>query len=142
MIIGIGVDVAAVERIRGLLERHGERFLKRIFTQTERDYSETFSDPFPHLAARFAAKEATYKAIPNPGPIRWKEIEVRNDPTGKPHLFLSGETLSRAQVQGPILCHLSLAHDAGVAIAQVVLETPPPLPAGEEGGRSGGEPLL
>ncbi len=125
MIQGIGVDVVAVERIRGLLERHGERFLKRIFTQTEREYSGTFADPLPHLAARFAAKEATYKAIPNPGPVRWKEIEVRNDPTGKPHLFLSGETLRRAQDCGITSLNISLAHDAGVAIAQVVLESSP-----------------
>ena len=122
MTIGIGVDVVAVERIRGLMERHGERFLKRIFTQIERDYSETFSDPLPHLAARFAAKEATYKAIPNPGPIRWKEMEVRNDPTGKPHLHLSGETLKRAEECGITNLHISLAHDAGVAIAQVITE--------------------
>lgn len=124
MIIGIGVDVVAVERIRGLLDRHGERFLKRIFTQIERDYSGAFSDSLPHLAARFAAKEATYKAIPNPGPIRWREIEVRNDPTGKPHLHLSGETLERAKECGVTSFHISLAHDAGVAIAQVVLESP------------------
>jgi len=125
MIQGIGVDVVAVERIRGLLERHGERFLKRIYTQAEREYSGTFADPLPHLAARFAAKEATYKAIPNPGPVRWKEIEVRNDPTGKPHLFLSGETLRRAQDCGITSLNISLAHDAGVAIAQVVLESSP-----------------
>ena len=122
MIAGIGVDVVATERIRRMQEEHGERFLKRLFTQLERDYCATFSDPVPHLAARFAAKEAAYKALGGIGPIRWKEMETRNDERGKPSLHFYGETLSKADEAGVTCTNLSLAHDAGVAVAQVVLE--------------------
>ncbi|MCE7907981.1 MAG: holo-ACP synthase [Candidatus Omnitrophica bacterium COP1] len=125
MIVGVGVDVVAIERIRTLYEKHGERLLKRIYTQIERDYCFGFSDPLPHLAARFAAKEAVYKALPGRGPIFWKEIEVQNDPSGRPHLHIFGETWKRAEQGGVSHSWISLAHDAGVAIAQVVLEGEP-----------------
>jgi len=122
MIIGIGTDIASLERIRGLRERHGEKFLRRIYTQIEREYCASFSDPDPHLAARFAAKEATYKALGGAGPLRWKEMEVHNDDRGKPLLRLHGEIKSLAEGMGVERFHLTLAHDHGVAIAVVALE--------------------
>jgi holo-[acyl-carrier protein] synthase len=122
MIVGIGVDVTSLERIRGLGEKHGERFLRRIYTEVEREYCGAYRDPTPHLAARFAAKEATYKALGGVGPIRWVEMEVRNDDRGKPLLFFYGTTEEIAKEAGVTRGHLTLAHDAGVAIAQVVLE--------------------
>ena len=73
MIVGIGVDIAALDRIKGLLERHADRFLNRIFTEAEKAYCFGYKDPVPHLAARFAAKEAAYKALGGVGPIRWTE---------------------------------------------------------------------
>ena len=126
MIVGIGVDVTSLDRIRDLREKHGERFLRRIYTEVEREYCGAYRDPTPHLAARFAAKEATYKALGGVGPIRWIEMEVRNDERGKPMLFLHGATGELAKEAGVLKGHLTLAHDAGVAIAQVVLEGNPP----------------
>jgi holo-[acyl-carrier protein] synthase len=122
MIVGIGVDVASLERIRELLERHGERFLKRIYTQGERDYCEKFKDPIPHLAARFAAKEAAYKALGGVGPIRWTQMEISNDDRGKPSLAFHKEVAKIANEAGVVRTHVTLAHDAGVAVANVVLE--------------------
>lgn len=123
MMIGIGVDVASKERIGDLLERHGDRFLNRVFTEVERTYCLAFSEPVVHLAARFAAKEAAYKALGGIGPIRWKEMEVRNDERGKPTLTLLGQTGELASSLGVARQHLTLAHDAGIAIAYVVLES-------------------
>jgi len=125
MIVGTGVDIASLDRIRELNDRHGERFLRRVFTGVERAYCEAFKDPTPHLAARFAAKEATYKALGGIGPLRWTEMEVRNDDRGKPCLYLHGETAALAKRLGVDRNHLTLAHDAGVATAQVVLEGTP-----------------
>jgi holo-[acyl-carrier protein] synthase len=122
MIVGIGVDITAGDRIRQMLERHADRFLARCFTEHEQGYCREFKDPVPHLAARFAAKEAAYKALGGRGPIRWTEMEVRNDGRGKPELFLLGQTLAIAEELGVTRTHISLAHDAGVAVAQVVLE--------------------
>jgi len=122
MIVGIGVDITALERIKGLQDRHGDRFLNRIYTEGEKTYCRSYSDSIPHLAARFAAKEATYKALGGVGSIRWKEIEVHNDDRGKPLLRLHGETRTVADEAGVRFAHLTLAHDAGVAVAQVVLE--------------------
>ena len=122
MIVGIGVDVASLERIRGLLDRHGERFLKRIYTEKERAYCESFKDPIPHFAARFAAKEAAYKALGGVGPIRWKQMEISNDDRGRPLLAFHGETAKVAQEAGAVRYTVTLAHDAGVAVANVVLE--------------------
>ena len=122
MIVGTGTDVTSLERIRELRDRHGERFLRRVYTEIERSYCDAFKDPTPHLAARFAAKEATYKALGGIGPLRWVEMEVRNDERGKPCLYFHGETAALADKLGVHGKHLTLAHDAGVAIAHVVLE--------------------
>ena len=122
MIVGIGTDVTSLERIRELMERHGERFMKRIFTAKERKYCEAFKDPVPHLAARFAAKEAAYKALGGIGPIRWTQMEISNDDRGKPLLSFQKEVEKIAQEAGVVRTHVTLAHDAGVAVANVVLE--------------------
>jgi holo-[acyl-carrier protein] synthase len=126
MILGIGTDVTALDRIRDLLEKHGDRFLRRIFTSLEREYCDTFSDPVPHLGARFAAKEAAYKAFGGAGPLHWKEMEIQNDPSGKPNLVFHGETARLAEEAGVRRSFVSLAHDAGMATAQVILEGEPP----------------
>lgn len=122
MIVGIGVDVTSIERIQGMLERHGEKFLKRIFTEKERAYCEAFKDPLPHFAARFAAKEAAYKALGGIGPIRWTQMEISNDDRGKPSLLFHDEVKKIADEAGVIRTHVTLAHDAGVAVANVALE--------------------
>lgn len=123
MIVGIGVDVTSLDRIRELIERHGERFMKRIYTEKERAYCESHKDPIPHFAARFAAKEAAYKALGGVGPIRWTQMEVSNNDRGKPSILFYKETAEIAEEAGVDRIHVTLAHDAGVAVANVVLES-------------------
>jgi holo-[acyl-carrier protein] synthase len=121
---GIGIDVVQVERIRGSLERFGARFEARVFTAPELEYCRRHKDPLPHLAARFAAKEAVFKAIGTglAGGVGWKDAEVIQPGGRQPRLELHGVA---AQVFGRLggnRVHLSLAHDAGVAVACVVIE--------------------
>jgi holo-[acyl-carrier protein] synthase len=88
MIVGTGVDLAEVDRIRASAERFGDRFLKRIYTPREIAYAERKANKYERYAARFAAKEAGMKAIGTGwrGGVRWKDFEVANLPTGKPTL--------------------------------------------------------
>src|SRR6201981_625298 len=90
MIVGTGIDIAEVPRIREVIERHGERFLKRIFTEGEIQYCESKANRVERYAARFAAKEAGMKAIGtgwNHG-VRWRDIEVAPKSAGRPPLLL------------------------------------------------------
>jgi holo-[acyl-carrier protein] synthase len=122
VIAGLGVDIVELGRIRDVLERHGERFLKRILTEGEQRYCALHRDPVPHVAARFAAKEAALKALGTgwSGGIHWTDVEVVREASGKPTLLLHGEA---AKLQGPSACwHLSLTHDRGNAVAVAVLE--------------------
>lgn len=86
MVIGLGIDIIEIERIKESIERLGNRFLKKIFTMNEIEYCSDKANKYQHFAARFAAKEAVYKAIasswqPN---IGWQDIEIYNEPTGLP----------------------------------------------------------
>jgi holo-[acyl-carrier protein] synthase len=121
MICGIGVDVIEIERVMKVVEKHSEKVIKRIFTQAELDYSYRFSNPFTHLAARFSAKEAFYKAM-GFGVIRFAQIEVYNTENGKPEIRLHGETREQWKEIGSPKIHLSLSHNNLVAVATVVLE--------------------
>jgi len=123
VVCGIGVDVIEVERIRQAVERLGERFLRRIFTEVERQYCAGFQDPYPHLAARFAAKEAAMKALGVGlwSGIPWTDFEVRNLPSGAPQLFLHGKARTRADERGVVQAWVSLSHDRTTAVAVVVL---------------------
>ncbi len=89
MIEAIGIDIVSNERIKKLYEKFGDRFLKKIFTEREIDYCLSYSDPIPHLAGKFATKEAIIKALGKPRGINLKSIEVINTPQGKPMAFLS-----------------------------------------------------
>jgi len=126
MIRGIGIDIAQVSRMEAAVERHGPRFLKRLFTETELAYCQRHRDPGRHYAARFAAKEATMKALGTGwnGAVSWKSIEVVNLPSGEPTLRLSGTTLETARRIGATTAFVTLSHDAGLAVACVVLEGP------------------
>ncbi len=88
---GIGTDIIEIARIEKAHERHGERFLERILTERERAYCQKFAKPWPHLAGRFAAKEAVLKALGTGlvGEMTWHEIEVINNVEGKPEVHLS-----------------------------------------------------
>ncbi len=121
---GIGIDVCKVERISESLQRFGERMERRLFTADELAYCRGFSDPMPHLAARFAAKEATSKALGTgiAGGIGWTQIEVVQPGGRVPTLRLSGAALERFHAIGATQSHLSLSHDGGLGLACVVLE--------------------
>ena len=118
-----GVDLIEVARVRGALERHGERFQRRVFTPREIEYCAGKAVPWPHYAARFAAKEALFKSLlPETLPaFVWREIGVRNDDSGAPELELLGDTGRRL---AGWRFSLSLSHVRDLAIAQVVALPP------------------
>ena len=124
MIVGIGTDVVSIERIEGVLERHGERFLNRILTPEERKRFDRTKAKAGHLAKRWAAKEAFSKAIGTGihAPFTWKSIGVGRDPKGKPLVVPSAEMAKHLKKMGVTSAHVSLTDDAGVAVAFVVLE--------------------
>jgi holo-[acyl-carrier protein] synthase len=125
MIVGTGIDIAEVSRIREAIERHGERFLKRIFTEGEIQYCESKANRVERYAARFAAKEAGMKAIGtgwNHG-VRWRDLEVARRPGGRPTLVLHGKAAEFAAKLGATNIALSLTHTAEQAMAQVILES-------------------
>jgi holo-[acyl-carrier protein] synthase len=124
VIIGIGIDIVHLERIRGTLGRHGERFLARILTDGERAYCARLKDPVPSVASRFAAKEATLKALGTGWSrgIKWSDVEVVRGEYGPPKIRLHGEAAAVAAELGGDLVHLSLTHDGGSAVAVAILE--------------------
>jgi holo-[acyl-carrier protein] synthase len=120
---GIGVDLAQIPRLRRAVERWDERFLRRVFTEDEIAYCRRRRDPIPHLAARFAAKEATLKAL-GTGlrmGIKWQELEVRRERGQAPVMVLSGRCRALAQAMGAGRVLLSLTHDGDYAMAQAML---------------------
>ncbi|UCC47546.1 MAG: holo-ACP synthase [Gemmatimonadota bacterium] len=124
MIVGIGVDLVRVERLRSLVERHGERARRRLFTPAELADCDQRADPSECLAARFAAKEAALKALGTgkiPG-TRWTDLEITRAESGSPALKLAGSARARAQRVGVDRVWVSLSHEAGFACALVVME--------------------
>ena len=121
-----GVDIVSVERLEKVARRHGERFLNRIFTEGERAYCDSKRFKFEHYAARFAAKEAVMKAmeIRRKNRFRFREIEVKRRPTGKPEIFLTPESRARFGVSGDARIELSMAHERRYAVSFVVLLLP------------------
>ncbi len=121
---GIGIDICKVERIAESLARFGARMEKRLFTDAEMAYCRGFSDPMPHLAARFAAKEAASKALGTgiAAGVGWTQIEVVQPGGRVPTLHFSGVAAERFAALGASASHLSLSHDGGLAVACVVLE--------------------
>jgi holo-[acyl-carrier protein] synthase len=118
-----GIDVVQVERLRGVMER-SPRFEEEVFTEGERAYCRRRPDPWPHFAARFAAKEATLKALKRgifgEGVDRaLREVEVVRE-EGAPRLVLHGATAKAAERAGFASPALSLSHDGGIAMASVV----------------------
>ncbi len=118
-----GTDVVDIARLQEALTRHGERFLERVYTPRERLYAR---GRVAELAARFAAKEATAKALGvgmrllSPAGIGWHEVEVLNDVYGKPYVVLHGRAAELATRQGLTEWSVSLTHDGGLALAFVV----------------------
>ncbi len=125
-IVGHGIDLTPVARIAALRERHAERFLERVFTRAERDYCALRPRRTDeHLAARFAAKEATLKALGTglTAGIRWIDISVEREDTAPPTLRLTGAAAQAAERLAANRWHVSLSHAGGMAIASVIAET-------------------
>ena len=124
MVIGLGIDVIQNERIRESLAKFGSRFITRIYTEKEIAYCSNCADPGIHYAARFAAKEAGFKALGTgwAAGVKWKDIEVQKLSSGRPELHLYGEALERATSLGATRFHVSLTHDQLVSCAVVVLD--------------------
>jgi holo-[acyl-carrier protein] synthase len=124
MIIGIGTDLIEVKRISGAIERHGERFLKRIFTALEIEYCSSRKAAFLHYAGRFAAKEAAFKAMRRgwTGDIAWTDIEIYNEPSGAPHLNFYGKALALVTEKQMSASYVTITHIEEYAAATVVLE--------------------
>ena len=121
-----GLDIVSVSRVAEVAGRHGDRFLNRIFTPGERAYCEGKRYRFEHYAARFAAKEAMMKAmeIRRNNRLRFREIEVRRRPTGKPEITMSLESRARFGVPHEAQIELSMAHEREYAVSFVVLTLP------------------
>ena len=124
MIIGLGVDIAEVERVKAAIERHGEAFLRRIYTPGERAYCEKFRNKYERYAGRFAVKEAAMKALGTGWRkgIRWVDIEVERQKGGKPVLALHGVAKARAAEMGVKNMAMSITHTEEEAFAQVIFE--------------------
>jgi len=125
MIVGTGIDIAEVTRIRLAIERFGDRFLGRIYTAGERRYCDSKANRAERYAARFAAKEAAMKALGtgwNHG-VRWRDCEVVRMPGGRPTITFHGKAGEFAAKMGVKNAVLSISHTAEQAIAQVILES-------------------
>jgi holo-[acyl-carrier protein] synthase len=124
MILGTGVDLAEVARIREAIGRHGDRFVRRIYTVAEIAYVESKANRFERYAGRFAAKEAGMKAIGTGWKrgVRWQDFEVFNLPSGRPTLRLHGEAARIAEKMGVTTVSLSITHTAELGMAHVILE--------------------
>lgn len=125
-VVGLGVDITRVTRFRELLGAKKTGVIERLFTAAEREYALYRNDPAPHLAARFAAKEAFLKALGlglRDG-LSWQQIEVVRDALGAPSLKLSGRAAELAAERQLQRIHLSYSHDGDYATATVILEGP------------------
>jgi holo-[acyl-carrier protein] synthase len=121
MIVGLGIDVCSIERMRKALERHGDRFFARICSERERA-DLAGRDAATALSGRFAAKEAFAKALDGARGVAWHDVEVRRLESGRPVLELRGTASACVEKFGADTWHVSISHDAGVAVAVVVLE--------------------
>ena len=117
----LGIDITEIDRIRRTLERW-PRMAARLFTERERAYCDARGDPAAHYAARFAAKEATAKALGRW--LRWQEVEIANDPSGRPRLLVHGEAAALAGVSEGGQLIVSLSHSRDYAVASVLLVGP------------------
>jgi len=124
MILGIGIDLVEVEEIKKVIERWGERFLGRVYTEREREYCEGRGCPYLTFAGRFAAKEAFFKAMGTgwSGGMRWRDVEVLNASNGRPEVLLHGRAAQAAEDKGVKAIHVSISHDRDHAVAVVMLE--------------------
>jgi holo-[acyl-carrier protein] synthase len=124
MIVGTGIDVAEVPRVAAAIDRFGQRFIRRIFTEAEILYCDSKANRVERYAARFAAKEAGMKALGtgwNYG-VRWRDVEVLRKPGQRPTIVFHGRAGEFAKKLGVVNAALSITHTEEQAIAQVILE--------------------
>ena len=124
MIVGLGIDVAEVKRIQAVIESQGERFLRRVYTAEEAAYCERFKNKYERYAGRFAVKEAAMKALWTGWSrgVRWVDVEVVRQKSGRPTLALKGEARKIADKLGVKHIAVSITHTADQAFAQVIFE--------------------
>ena len=121
-IVAHGIDLVDCPRIEQMIQRHGERFIKRVFTATEQAYAEANKNEVEKLAGRFAAKEAILKLVGTGwrGKIAWTDIEIINNAAGQPEVTLGGEVRKIADKLGIKHISVSITHTANFAIASAV----------------------
>lgn len=118
-IIGLGVDLVEIERVRGLLSRYGESFRERCFTDHEWAYAQRFNDPSARLAARFAGKEAVMKSLGTGWRhLRWRDIEITGG--GAPTVKLSGRAAQRAAAIGVDTILVTITHTRDQSIVMAI----------------------
>ncbi|HET9402143.1 MAG TPA: holo-ACP synthase [Candidatus Acidoferrales bacterium] len=124
MIVGLGIDIAEIDRIEAAIRRHGQPFLNRIFTPAETRYCEEHRNRYERYAGRFAAKEAGMKALGTGWRrgVRWVDLEVVRLRGGKPTLSLHGRAQEIAGELGVNNISLSITHSGNLAVAQVIFE--------------------
>jgi holo-[acyl-carrier protein] synthase len=122
MIYGIGIDMVKIDRMKGAVERWGDRFLRRVFTENEIAYSYEKKEPFLSLSVRFAAKEAFIKAIGSEIPVALTDIEVMNYGSGRPFIEVKGGLRTFFEERSIRCAHLSLSHEREYGVACVVVE--------------------
>ncbi len=121
MIRGIGTDIIEVSRIEANIQKHGQKFLEKVFTKNEQDYCKSFRQSSRNFAGRFAAKEAVAKALGSglTQGLNWLDMEILNDSQGKPYLILSEPFNNR--FENPLI-HLSISHCHEYAVATAIWE--------------------
>lgn len=124
MILGMGVDLVEVDRVREAVLRQGDRFVQRVFTESEVMYCRAHAEPGPHWAARWAAKEAVAKAFGTGmgASLGWREVEVLRDAQGAPQVRLTGRALVLLAERGGQRVHVSLSHTGQHAMAVAIIE--------------------
>lgn len=128
MILGIGTDICDISRIEKSIDKYGERFLDKTFTAHEQDYCGSKSGKASYYAKRFAAKEAVAKALAtsSSGALSWLDVEVKNDPSGRPNAVLHRGAMDRLKAKTPdgfkAHVHLSLSDDYPYAVAYAMIE--------------------
>ncbi|MBF0521791.1 MAG: holo-ACP synthase [Candidatus Omnitrophica bacterium] len=114
MIIGIGIDIIELSRIKKAIDRWGDDFLKHIFLKEEIAYAKKNKNPIQHYAVRFAAKEAVYKALKDTTDISWKNIKILNDKNGKPYCLINKKNFKHKVL-------ISLSHTHNYAVANAIV---------------------
>jgi len=124
VIVGLGLDIAEIDRIEAAITRHGSSFIERLFTADEVSYCERYKNRYERYAARFAVKEAAMKALGTGWRygVRWRDIEVTREPGGKPGLRLEGVARDFADRLGVRQISVSITHSGNLALAQVIFE--------------------